>query len=239
MNATNRVLNRAFVLVIGLLSLGLGAVAVALVAVPDFLRGWEQTAPSVTGTLSAVLADTALAGTGMSWVPLAGLAAAAVLVLTLAVFIARQGHGRTHRLITAAPTEDGTTIVDGAVAEQMLTADLRERAEFDAVAVSTHEVHGEPVLKVSAAVRHGVAARDAITVIERSVHGLDSLLGAEIPVLVQLNGGTGSRRSRRRPVRPSVSTGPSVPAHAVPAHSVPAHAVPAPSAAAPQPIRPS
>lgn len=203
MNTTNRVLNRAFVLVIGLLALGLGTVAVALVAVPGFLRGWAQTAPSVTGALSTVLADTALAGTGTSWVPLAGLAAAALLVLALAVFIASQGRGRTHRLITAAPTQDGTTIVDSAVAEQMLTADLRERVEFDEVAVSTHEVHGEPVLKVSAAVRQGVAARDAITVIERSVHGLDRLLGAEIPVLVQLNGGTGPRWSRRRRLRPS------------------------------------
>ena len=206
MNTTNRVLNRAFVLVIGLLALGLGAVAVALVAVPDFLRGWAQTAPSVTGALSTVLADTALAGTGTSWVPLAGLAAAALLVLALAVFIARQGRGRTHRLIAAAPAEDGSTIVDSAVAEQMLTADLRERAEFDAVSVSTHEVHGAPVLKVSAAVRRGVAARDAITVIERSVHGLDSVLGAEIPVLVQLNGGLGTRRSGRARRRPSAST---------------------------------
>ena len=131
MNTTNRVLNRAFVLVIGLLALGLGTVAVALVAVPDFLRGWAQRAPSVTDALSTLLADTALAGTGTSWVPLAGLAAAALVVLALVLFIARQGRGRTHRLITAAPTRDGATIVDGAVAEQVLTADLQDRAEFD------------------------------------------------------------------------------------------------------------
>jgi len=196
MNSATRVLNRSFVLVIGLLVLGLGVVAVALVAVPDFLRGWAQTAPSVTGALSAVLADTALAGTGTSWVTLAGLAVALLVVLALIVFIAGQGRGRTHRLITAAPTPHGATTVDSAEAERLLSADLRELAEFDTVVVSAHTVHGEPVLKVSAAVRRGVAARDAITVIERSVHGLDTLLGAEIPVLVQLTGGLGPRLRR-------------------------------------------
>lgn len=197
MNNTNRVLNRTFVLLVGLLGLALGAVAVALVAVPDFLRAWSRTAPDVTAALTDVLARTEVADSGTSWVPVAGLAVAAALIVLLVVFIARQGHGHTGRLIEAGPTEDGSTIVDAAVAEQLLTDALQNHVEFVTVAVSTYEVHTTPVLKVSATVRRGVAPRAALTVIEGAVHGLDRVLGAEIPVLVQLGGGVRTRVSGR------------------------------------------
>ncbi|WEO77427.1 hypothetical protein BJQ94_19085 [Cryobacterium sp. SO2] len=208
MNNTNRVLNRAFVLLVGLLGLAVGAVAVALVAVPDFLQAWSRTAPDVTAALSDVLGRTEVADSGTSWVPVAGLALAAALIVLLVVFIARQGHGHTGRLIEAAPTEDGSTIVDAAVAEQLLTDALHNHEEFVTVAVSTYRVHGTPVLKVSATVRRGVAPRAALTIIERAVHGLDRVLGAEIPVLVQLGGGVRTRMSGRARFRSTPTANP-------------------------------
>jgi hypothetical protein len=210
MNNTNRVLNRSFVLLIGLLALALGAVAVALVAVPGFLQAWSRTAPDVTAGLTDLLARTEVADSGASWVPLAGLAVAAVLVLLLIGFIARQGHGHTGRLIEAAPGADGGTIVDAALAEQLLTDALQGHAEFATVTVSTYRVHGAPVLTVSAGVRRGVSARDALTVIERAVHGLDRTLGAQVPVLVRLGGGLRGRLTGRARLRsgPAAARGP-------------------------------
>ncbi|QYF73261.1 hypothetical protein [Cryobacterium sp. PAMC25264] len=203
MNGTNRLLNRALVLVIGLLAVALGAAAVALVAVPDFMRAWARTAPDVTAGLTELLAGTAVGDTGASWVPFAALLIAVLVTAGLVLFIARQGRGHTERLIEADPTADGATIVDAAVAEEMLTAALHDRPEFRAVTVSTYPVHGSPVLKISATVRRGVSPRDAITVIETAVHGLDTVLGAEVPVLVRLGGGLQSRLTGRARLRPT------------------------------------
>ena len=203
MNGTNRILNRAFVLVVGLLAVAVGAAAVALVAVPDFMRAWARTAPDVTAGLTELLAGTAMGDSGRSWVPLAVLVVAALVIAALVVFIARQGRGHTDRLIEAEATADGATIVDPAVVEQMLTAALQDRPEFVAVTVSTSPVHGSPVLTVSATVRRGVSPRDAITVIETAVHGLDTVLGAEVPVLVRLGGGLQSRLTGRARLRPT------------------------------------
>jgi len=197
MNNTNRVLNRAFVLVVGLLAVTVGGVAVALVTVPEFLAAWSQTAPRVTAGLSRLLANTPLSGTDSSWVSLAGLAGAALLVVALGAMILRQGKGHTRRLIDAAPRTDSATIVDAAVAEDLLTDALRGLPEFVAVSVSTYRVRRAPVLKVSATVRRGVAPRAAITVIDDAVLGLDRQLGTEIPVLVQLSGGLRTRLSGR------------------------------------------
>ena len=218
MNGANRILNRALVLVSGLLAVALGAAAVALVAVPDFMRAWARTAPDVTAGLTELLAGTAVGDTGRSWVPLVALLVAALVIAGLVVFIARQGRGRTDRLIDVEPTADGATIVDAAVAEQMLTAALQDRQEFVAVAVSTYPVHGTPVLAVSATVRRGVSPRDAITVVETAVHGLDAALGAEVPVLVRLGGGLHSRLTGRARLHP---TGAARPAPGPQSHPTP------------------
>jgi hypothetical protein len=208
MNSTNRVLNRSFVLLIGLLALALGAVAVALVAVPGFLAAWSRTAPDVTAGLTDILARTEVADTGASWVPLAGLAVAALLIVLLIVFIARQGRGHIERLIEAGPSAAGGTIVDAAVAEQLLTDALHGHPEFVTVSVCTYRVHGEPVLRVSAGVRRGVSPRDALTVVERAVHGLDRVLGAQIPVLVKLGGGVRGRLTGRARLRSGTVSAP-------------------------------
>lgn len=206
MNTTNRMLNRSFVLLVGLLALGAGATAVALVAVPGFLGAWSRTAPELTAGLTDILARTEMADSGASWVPLAGLAGAALLVLLLVAFIARQVRGRTTRLIEAAPSGDGATIVDAAVAEQLLTDALQGHPEFVTVTVRTYRLRGTPVLRVAAGVRRGVSPRDALTVIEAAVLGLDRTLGAQIPVLVRLGGGVRLRitdRTRAQPTDPS------------------------------------
>lgn len=210
MNTANRMLNRSFVLLVGLLALGAGATAVALVAVPGFLGAWSRTAPDLTAGLTDILARTEMADSGASWVPLAGLAGAALLVVLLVAFIARQVRGRTTRLITAESTRAGATIVDAAVAEQLLTDALQGHPEFVTVTVRTYRLRGTPVLRVAAGVRRGVSPRDALTVIETAVHGLDRTLGAQIPVLVRLGGGVRRRVTGRTPPQtyPTPSTTP-------------------------------
>lgn len=187
MNSTNRALNRAMILVVGLLALGSAAVLLAVNVLPAFRRGWQGTAPKVLQQVETFLRQN---GNGI----LIGLVALlAVLIVLLLVFVFRQGHGHTGRLITAAVTENGQTEVSARVAKDALERYLSERPEFVASHVSAYLVRQRPTLKISVTCRRGVSPRDAVTAVRKGVDALDLLLGTQVPALLQVSGGFRSR----------------------------------------------
>lgn len=202
MNNTNRALNRAFIAAIGLLALLIGAALVAIGTVPAIRARYQSTAPAIHGDVNGWLKTIPLLDTGTSWGWVFVLALLVLIVVLLLVFIFRQGHGHQGILLREDTTPTGTTIIDSHVAEQILRDDLDGRPEFVASGVSTYEVRGTSVLKVSVICRRGVSPREVTATIENTLVALDALLGREVPALIQISGGFRARLSRATRTQP-------------------------------------
>jgi hypothetical protein len=196
MNNTNRVLNRILIAVIGLLTLLIGAALVAVATLPVMRDTYGNTAPGIHAAVIGWLKTMPLFDTGSSWGWVFVLAILVLVVILLLVFIFRQGHGRQGILLTEHTTQVGTTVIDSNLAEQAIQDDLEGHHEFIASHVSTYQVRGIPVLKISVTCRRGVSPRDVTTMIEKTLTAFDTMLGRQIPALIQISGGMRARLSR-------------------------------------------
>ena len=193
MNSTNRAANRLLILLTGLLLLGVGAAAAAVALIAPVRDVWNDVRASVTTQVGDWLQQTPLGDTGVSWIMPAVLVLAVIVVVLLIVFIARQGRGHTNIAIREATSEHGSTVVESAVAEQVIQDAISARPEFVASHVSTYRVRRTPVLKVSVTCRRGVSPKDAATLVDDTLKALDDLLGRPLPALVQISGGFRAR----------------------------------------------
>lgn len=206
MNSTNRALNRALILAIGLLALLAGAALLAISTVPTIRGNYRAAAPEAHGDLTGWLATIPLARTGTSWGWVLTLAALVLIVVLLLIFIFRQGRGRYDTLLREDTTPSGATVIDSDVAEQAIQQDLDGRPELLSSHVSSYRVRRTPVLKVSVTCRRGESPRHVAEQIENTLTALDALLGQQIPALIQISGGFRARLSRRTRVARIVGT---------------------------------
>lgn len=196
MNNTNRALNRVLIAVIGLLTLLVGAALVAIGTLPTIRAGYRSAGPVIHGNITGWLKTIPLFNTTTSWGWVLFLALLVLIVVLLLVFIFRQGHGHNDILLTEDTSEVGTTVIRSDVAERAIQDDLDGRSEFIASRVSTYQVRGTPVLKISVTCRRGVSPREVTTLIESMLFALDALIGREVPALIQISGGFRARLSR-------------------------------------------
>jgi hypothetical protein len=189
MNGTNRALNRLLVFVIGLVLLAGGA-AVAVGALwPDVRDTVSGAASDASGPVSDALSGDQV------WILWVVAAASLVLILLLVWFALRQGHGQTGELLTVdegssrdEPT-GGRLVIDAKVAEQVLEEALADTAGIVSIDVTAFRVKGENVLRVTANARKGASPVEIRRSIDQAVSRWDALLGAETPVVIQINGG--------------------------------------------------
>lgn len=196
MNNTNRALNRILIAVIGLLTSLIGAAVLAVATLPAIRAAYKSTAPDIHDGIAGWLKAIPLFDTGSSWGWIFVLAGLVLIITLLLVFIFRQGHGRENILLKEPATQAGTTIIDSTVAEHAIQDDLDGRPEFIGSSVSTHWVHGTPVLKISVTCRRGVSPRDVTTIIENTLTAFDALLGRQVPALIEIRGGMRARLAR-------------------------------------------
>jgi hypothetical protein len=196
MNSTNRFLNRAFAFVVGLIVLALGLGAIAVASVPVVRAGYRETAPTVVEDLTGFFAASPVPGLLHSWWFIALIAALVVLVILLLLFVLRQGRGHTGTLFASTSKTEGPVIVDSKVAEQLLETALDGRSELVSSRVSTYDIDGTPVLKISATAKRGVSPRHVVDLVERHVAAMNSLLGRDIPAAIQVSGGFRARSGR-------------------------------------------
>ena len=210
MNNTNRGLNRFGIFVVGLVLLVVGAAAAAAAAIPEWLKTWKSVAGSVDDSVGDVVENTAAGPAGQSWLLLAIAAACLVLIVLLAVFIFRQGRGHTRVLVTDAAAgprgekTEGAVIIDGAVAEQSIRAALETHPGLMSTSVSTFAVKRTPVLRITTTVRRGVSPQAVRSFVDETVAAWDTVLGREVPVLIQINAGLASRVAKATRVAPGV-----------------------------------
>lgn len=193
MNNTNRGLNRLLILLIGLVLIALGASAIAVGAVPSVRSAWRDSVPRARSTVSGWFVAAPVPGISTSWWWIAILATLVLIVVALIVFILRQGHGHTNRLVRDAPTDHGATVIDSRVAEQLMQNALDGHPQLVASHVSTYLVKRAPVLKVSTTARRGVSPREVLEIAESALASLDQLLGRPVLASVQVSGGFRAR----------------------------------------------
>lgn len=193
MNNTNRFANRFLLLIAGLVTLILGAAAIGLAAVAPFADRWDETAPEVLTDIETRLQATPITQSGPSWITAGALALLVLAVVVLAIFIFRQGRGQTSRLVVSRTGDDGTTIIDTAVAADILHEALSRQPELIASHVSAYSVRRTPVLDVTVTCRRGASPRAVSDMVNNSLDDLNALVGAEIPALVHIGGGLRTR----------------------------------------------
>ncbi|MGK9149118.1 hypothetical protein KXS11_15910 [Plantibacter flavus] len=205
MNSTNRGLNRLLILVVGLVLTALGAAALAVVTVPFIADWWRDNRGVVLDTIAgwfawnpfaAVPGAQADRGAAPIVVPIAAVVLLVVVAALLIAFALRQGRGRTG-IVHRAPTDRGDVILDADVAAHALGDALEDTSAFSAVRVSAWQVGRDRALKVAVTCARGVSPRTAVETVSTAVESLDSLLGVELPVLVEVGGGFRAAKPKR------------------------------------------
>ena len=195
MNNTNRALNRAFLIVVGLVLLAVGAGAVLITTLPGWDGVWRATSPSVADTVTRLWrVGTAFAGIPqVPWVLLAIPVAALILIVLLLVFIFAQGHGRTHQVVDEMTLPDadarGTLTIDVSLAADVIQHAIGERRDVAAVSVGAYRVKGNPALRVTVTPRRGADPLQVLAAVEGAAAEWDAVAGVRVPVMVHLAGG--------------------------------------------------
>ena len=206
MNSTNRILNRIFVFLVGLLVLT-GGVTLALVALLPLVRdSWTNTTrvgiDRATRLLQATPFPDSLVPVNGSWLWFIALAAGALLIAVLVTFSLRQGHGRTSQLVTLnGQTSSGAVIIEAKVAEHAIEEALTIRPELVASHVSTYRIKNQSALKVAITCRRGISPREASQIVNEVLFSFDNLLGLQLPALVQISGGFRARTTKATRIR--------------------------------------
>jgi hypothetical protein len=184
MNATNRVLNRAVLLVFGVVMLVAGATAITFGLQPEWAEPWGTRAAEVASTLG----EPAIEVTGAGTIPvaaLAALAAAALALVLLVVFVFTRGRGRA-KSVLRADVAGGRTVVDRNVAEAVLAGTLAERSDVLSARTGAYLVMGTRAVELAVTVQRGASLDRVLAAAEAVVDEWDALLGARVPILVHL-----------------------------------------------------
>lgn len=190
MNATNRILNRTLLLVVGLILAAVGAAMIFAAARPSWASDAVNAATGWTERTVADMADWTVELSGAGAVPgalLVLLGIALVLIVLLIVFIATRGGGGTSTVVRV-DAEDGSTEVDRDVADAVLAARLRARPDVLSARLSAYRVTGRPALKLTVTVRQGTVLSRTLRAAEDAVAEWDALAGTETPVVLHLVG---------------------------------------------------
>jgi len=204
-NATNRGLNRAFILVVGLLLLGIGALVAAAAAIPEWLAAWSEGSASVSESLGQGIASAPLGFSAHSWILAAGAGLAVLVAVVLVVFVLRQGRGHT-RTVLRRDGDGGEIAVDSDVVHSSIERALRDHPGVASVSVSSYRVRSDGAVKIDIGVRRGVSPADIREAADAVVADWDALLGESLPVLITINAGLATRLAK--PTSLQTSTAP-------------------------------
>jgi uncharacterized membrane protein YoaK (UPF0700 family) len=196
-NATNRALNRAVILLVGIVLIAVGAAVAVAAAVPEWLEAWSDGSARVTDALGAAIASASLGFSDHSWVLVAGAVLAVIAAVLVAVFVLRQGRGHT-RTVLRRSGDDGEIAVDSEVVHSSIERALREHPGVASVSVSSYRVRRaqNAAVKIDIGVRRGVSPADIREAADAVVADWDALLGETLPVLVTVNAGLATRLAK-------------------------------------------
>lgn len=188
MNATNRVVNRMVLLVIGLLLAAVGAAVVLLAWSPPWshpVRAVADDAVAPLRPLWDVTVTLPLLGIDMPAGALYAAGAALLLIALLTVFLCTRGGGR-RRTVLDLGGPHGRTRVDREVARAVLADAIAARPDVLSARLDAYTVKRDPAIDLVVRMRRGADPSRVIAAVERVVEEWDALAGRRLPVLVHL-----------------------------------------------------
>ncbi|WP_378144582.1 hypothetical protein ACFJGV_13920 [Cnuibacter sp. UC19_7] len=196
MNSTNRGLNRAILLIVGLVLLAAGAAATTAVLWPAFGQAWTTTVGGAIGwARDSDAASPLFGGTTLSWLIVAVLAALLVLVVLAIAVLAHLGGRRTRTVLRATGSESplGPVTVQESFASDAIRNTLSAHEEILSSSVSANEVKGQPVLHVSVTPRQNTSPRAVADLLARLTANLGTLTGQDIRTYISIHTGLRAR----------------------------------------------
>jgi hypothetical protein len=192
MTTSNRFVNRLILFLVGLVLAAVTA-GLVLIAVSQPVR--DAVADFADGQGAALVSrispedGTAWTDAAVLW-PLYAIVGLCLLGIVLAiVLISAHGHGRTSTVLTDAGSSSGVAgeveIATG-FAEDVLENALAGRTDLIDVTVSAYRHGSSTALKVRVLPRGGVSPRTVVDAVHQEVLELDRLLGARLPVVLEV-----------------------------------------------------
>ncbi len=179
MTRSNRVGNRLIILLVGLVSIGVG-VALEL---PRFGSTLSLAAPTAITLASSTL-----------WIALA--VCVGVIVLSV-IWIVTRGRGRTAHLVAVTDTT-GSTTIDARVVADLLSDALTGNRAVASIGSGAWRMRRQTVLSIRLVARKGAHVPDLIRSVGTAVEELDVVLERRIPILLQIVSEPGVRTVRTR-----------------------------------------
>lgn len=201
MNTTNRILNRALILVFGLALLAVGAVGVAGALWPAASEIWMSTGDTVVGWAADAEQATLIGDTAASWIGVGAVAALVLVIALLVWFIAGLFSRRSrmsHSGATTAGAVGGRTIIREAFTADLISASLADRADVLSARVTANDIRHEPVLHVSVTPRPTSSPREVADHVNDLVQNLHTLSGAPTRTVISLHANLRSRLAGER-----------------------------------------
>ena len=189
MNTTNRALNRALLLIIGLLFLGLGAVGIAIMSWPTATDIWTSAGKDARSWLDQAIAATAIAGGGLSWIGIGAVAAILVVVvlLILALTSIAGRRSKTAFRSTGAQNPLGRVTVTESFVSDAVKNSLATRDEILSAQVTANDIRNTPVLHVAVTPRQNTDPRELVDHVDRLLTNLATLTGRETATYVSIH----------------------------------------------------
>ncbi len=182
MRNTHRAVNRALLLIVGLVLAAVGALAVLLVALPGVSGAWTSTADALRQAASDV------GEPAFAWIVVAALAVIAVLLIVLAASAVRGRHSTALQSTGSDNTEGRITLTDG-FASAALTNALADRDEILTSRINAGDINGEPVLHIALTPRQNTSPRQVTEHVDTLVTNLATLTGQTFRTYISIHTG--------------------------------------------------
>ncbi|WP_187978074.1 hypothetical protein [Mycetocola sp. JXN-3] len=191
MNATNRIVNRALLLVTGLALAIVGAFLVlASGKLPRWADGLLDTVAGWLGTLGDWLGSFWFefpGGVALSGAAVLLIAKLVILLVLLIIFLSTRGGGKTATVLRIEGGQ-GDTELDANLVENLIAARLRESTDVLSAGTGVYRVRRAPAIRLSITLRRGARVPRVLDEVERAVRDWDALAGTTIPVILHLQG---------------------------------------------------
>lgn len=194
MSSTNRLVNRAVLLLAGLILLGAGAVAV-LASVPATADSTAEAVTTAREQLQRLVDDV-----GSTTAHAIGLVVAIVVMLAAVLTVANRGGGKVGAVVDGDPgLLAGRVELSRAFLRDAVAASVGDRSDLAGLDVAVWRDRSRDVLVIDAQPRPGASPRAVVDAVQGAVTDLDTMLGRRLPVLLRVT--TGVRRALASPDR--------------------------------------
>ncbi|MDR6200247.1 hypothetical protein QE374_002156 [Microbacterium sp. SORGH_AS428] len=200
MNTTRRGLNRALVLLVGLIALASGAMVVWASLSADAHRLWEQTLTMGAEAVDAAHAATLVGAGPVSWAGMGAVAGAVILIVLLLTPVALLAHRRSRTVLRSAEADaaPGRVVVREGFASDAVTASLARRADILSTRVVADDVRNAPVLHVAVTPHPQASPREIADHVATVGARLDTLLDRPTRTYISLHAGLRARLASDR-----------------------------------------